>query len=602
MSAGDKYFQGNPIRLDVSRSKFPLNHNWRGSFNAGEWVPFFTQEVLAGDTFKVDANILLRSTTPSNPVMDDATISAEFFYVPFDLILSRSYMTPSTTDSLRSWRYFFGSQDSTLNMPTPANGVTLPTVNIYNNYNNSGDYLVGGLADCLGMPIPNGGGASYYKVNCLKALAYYAVYNEYLRDPNTMSPVTYSVNNSNGALLFSPNDDAGIPGGSDNSKFSKFPLVPACANHGFFGSALPWPQRNSVSVTLPLGSSAPVIDPDSNDGSVAKPYSMMFHSNGAVDDISGREIYFYRGSSSNYNGQAKIYPDTGEPSVVSHLSLILGSKNPNATSGGGLVADLSNATAASINTIRAAFATQRWYEQLSRSGNRYDEMIKGMFGVTPPVKGTKPEYLGGKDIPLNIQQVNGTGATNLGNAGATSNTFDAGHYFTKSFTEPGIIIGIMCVRTHDSFAQGIDSLDAKSERFDFYWPQFANLGEVGLKKKLLFVDANTSGQFTSDDESIFGYQEYAAEYRYHPDVVTGEFRPRSGVTGLPNWTYCNFFNSHPTLKEFLIGGSRFKNNVDRTLTVSATTAGYQFFGMVHMDVTAVRPMPLHSIPGLLDHH
>lgn len=593
MSAGDKYFQGNPIRLDVSRSKFPLNHNWRGSFNAGEWVPFFTQEVLAGDTFKLDANILLRSTTPSNPVMDDATISAEFFFVPFDLMLSRSYMTPSTTDSLRSWRYFFGSQDSTLNMPTPANGVKLPTLSIYGDNGQNKDYLVGGLADCLGMPKPNGSGASYYKVNCLKALAYYAVYNEYLRDPNTMAPVTYSIN-ATGDLNFTPNADAGIPFQSDTSKFSKYPLVPACANHGFFGSALPWPQRNSVSVTLPLGSTAPVIDDQGHSGGSSDPINFYVRTlevpTGSPDSSA---VYLRQISESN---QGILHVDDTDINA-----LVLGSRIPGNTTSG-LKADLANATAASINTIRAAFATQRWFEQLARSGNRYDEMIKGMFGVTPPVKGTKPEYLGGKDIPLNIQQVNGTGDSNLGNAGATSNTFDAGHYFTKSFTEPGIIIGIMCVRTHDSFAQGIDSFDAKSERFDFYWPQFANLGEVGLKKKLLFVDGDTSGDFTSDDESIFGYQEYAAEYRYHPDVVTGEFRPRSGVTGLPNWTYCNFFNSHPTLKDFLIGGSRFKNNVDRTLTVSSSTAGYQFFGMVHMDVTAVRPMPLHSIPGLLDHH
>lgn len=595
MSAGDKYFQGNPIRLDVSRSKFPLNHNWRGSFNAGEWVPFFTQEILAGDTFKVNANLLLRSTTPSNPVMDDATISVEFFYVPFDLILSRAYMAPGTSDSTRSWRYFFGSQDSTLNMPTPASGVTLPTLEVYNG---SGDYLVGGLADCLGMPKPNGASGSRYKVNCLKALAYYAVYNEYLRDPNTMAPVTFSISGS-GAFGFTPNADAGIPSGADTVKFSKYPLVPACANHGFFGSALPWPQRNSVSVTLPLGDSAPVLDSGNRRGSFSDAYQFSVVAgsswSGPSDDISFHASNAFRGNLALGEGtESSPFNDIG--------SIVFGSSNPLASTAGGLHADLKNATAASINTIRAAFATQRWYEQLARSGNRYDEMIKGMFGVTPPVKGLKPEYLGGKDIPLNIQQVNGTGATNLGNAGATSNTFDAGHYFTKSFTEPGIVIGIMCVRTHDSFAQGVDPFDVKSERFDFYWPQFANLGEVGLTKKLLYVDGNGSGEFTSDDQAIFGYQEYAAEYRFHPDVVTGEFRPRSGVTGLPNWTYCNFFNSHPTLKDFLIGGSRFKSNVDRTLTVLSSTSGYQFFGMVHMDVTAVRPMPLHSIPGLLDHH
>lgn len=588
MSAGDKLFQGNPIRLDVSRSRFPLGHSWRGTLNAGSWVPFYTQEVLAGDTFKVDANVLLRSNIPSMPVMDDATISVEFFYVPFDLILSRSYMTPSNADSSRSWRYFFGAQDNYLNMPTPAAGVTLPVINV-----KASDYLIGGLADCLGIPAPNdpGADANYYQVNCLKALAYYAVYNEFLRDPNTMEPVTYSI--TSGKVAFTPNADAGIPTDLLADKFVEFPCVPACANHGFFGSALPWPQRNTTTVTIPLGTSAPVKDSSNHTGTANDPYQFVLRDYGTPTTGDSVKI-----GSIGPGASPLVNLTDGSTGLLGGIAF--GNRNPLSPLGG-LYADLQNAAAASINTIRAAWATQRWFEQLSRSGNRYDEMLQGMFGVTPPSKGNKPEYLGGKDIPLNMSQVNGTGSTNLGQEGATSNTFDAGHYFTKSFTEPGIIIGIMCVRTHDSFAQGVDPFDVKSERFDFYWPQFANLGEVGLTKKLLYVKGNTSGGFTSKDQEVFGYQEYASDYRFHPDVTTGYFRPQAGY-GLANWTYVNYFSDHPTLKGFLIGGDRFKDNVDRTLSVKSSAAGYQFFGMVHLNVVAVRPMPLHSIPGLLDHH
>lgn len=590
MGIGDNYFQGNPIRLDRARSRFPLNHNWRGTFNAGRWVPFFTQEVLAGDTFKVDANLLVRSSIPAVPVMDNATISVEFFYVPFDLLLSRSYMTPSTSDSLRSWRYFFGAQDSTLNMPTPDANVALPTLEVH-----ASDYLVGGLADCLGIPIPQDAGddANYYKVNCLKALAYYAVYNEFLRDPNTMSPVVFSVS-SGGAVSFAYNADAGIPVDLSGEKFASYGLVPACANHGFFGSALPWPQRNSTSVTLPLGITAPVKDKNGYDGSSANPMLLYFKTGDPLSTMDGVDLTYKRTTSNQYYGEVLANGTVRVDRVV------FGTSSPGGTTTG-LVADLQNATAASINTIRTAFAVQRWYEQLARSGNRYDEMIQGMFGVTPPSKGNRPEYLGGKDIPMNMSQVNGTGDSNLGKPGADCNTFDAGHYFTKSFTEPGIILGLMCVRTHDSFAQGVDPFDIKSERTDFWWPQFANLGEIGLSKKLLYVKGSTTGAFSTADNEVFGYQEYGADYRYHPDVVTGLFRPTVSA-GLSKWTYVNKFSTHPTLKGFLIGGDRFKDNVDETLSVQSETAGYQFFSMVHLDVVAVRPMPLHSIPGLLDHH
>lgn len=260
-----------------------------------------------------------------------------------------------------------------------------------------------------------------------------------------------------------------------------------------------------------------------------------------------------------------------------------------------------------------AVQEQRWFEALARGGNRIDELTAALFGVMPKdAGGNQPEYLGGKRIPLQVSQVNvtanGDGDTNskVGNTGAFSLTSDIDYYFTKSFDRWGSIIGVACVRYRDSFGNSLNRMFLRHNRFDFYFPQFANLGEQPIYKHELDVDSVSSfpsgGAYPQSD--VFGYQEAWADYRYIPDTVTGLVRPGQS---LAHWTYANSIakETKNTMVDNLAGflaASKAKNAIDRTLLVDSDTSGFQFLAQFQFDITAVRPMPMYSIPGLVDHH
>lgn len=583
MARQSEYMQRNPVRLDISRSRFHMAPRWTGAFDAYKLVPIFTYtDILPGDTFKLSTSFVVRMSTPVAPVMDDLFLDVAFYFVPHELILSRSYMSPSTNDSNHSWKAFIGAQDSLLNMPVPDSDVELPHALIYGN-----NYAEGGIVDCMGIPQFSG---NYY-INALAPLAFMAVWNENYRDPNVQNPGVFSITSNQVGWTWAA---AGLTNGS--YLFSSATLPNVCRLHGYFGSALPWPQRNSETITMPLGISAPVIDGgvmhDMGNGTNGI-FSPSLEQSGAVPVIYGGRMVNETDGSWNLAAR-KISVDGETIDDVYRFTKT------------SLVADLANASAVSINTFRLAVQEQRWYEALARGGNRIDELTAALFGVMPKdAGGNQPEYLGGKRIPLNVTQVNVTanseaGSQNngVGNTGAFSLTSDVDYYFTKSFDRWGSIIGVACVRYRDSFGRSLNRMFTRHERFDFYFPQFANLGEQPVyRHEADVMSGNSSNGYLESD--VFGYQEAWADYRYIPDVVTGLVRPGKS---LQHWTYAN--GAVGTLAQFLTGqgSAPAVSNIDRSLVVGSSTAGFQFLGQFQFDITAVRPMPLYSIPGLVDHH
>jgi hypothetical protein len=265
----------------------------------------------------------------------------------------------------------------------------------------------------------------------------------------------------------------------------------------------------------------------------------------------------------------------------------------------GLVAvQPSVAQAATINQLRLAFQIQKFYEQQARGGSRYTEVVRSFFGVTSPdARLQRPEYLGGNRVPINVNQIvqqSGTqsGTTPQGTVVGQSLTTDKHSDFTKSFTEHGLIIGVMVARYDHTYQQGLNRLWSRKDKFDFYWPVFANIGEQAIKNKEIFAQGNDK------DNEVFGYQEAWAEYRYKPNMVTGEMRS-AYAQSLDVWHLADDYSTLPSLSDSWIRED--KANIDRVLAVTSAVSN-QFFADIYVKNYCTRPMPMYSVPGLIDHH
>ncbi|AXH74189.1 MAG: major capsid protein [Microviridae sp.] len=511
---------------DIQRSTFDRSHGLKTTFNAGELVPIYVDEALPGDTFSCNLTAFSRLATPIHPTMDNAFMDTHFFAVPVRLVWDDFEEFMGETKTYKA----AGSDrlDGTPDFTVAA--PVPPTITA----GGSGEAECA-LADDFGIPTKQAG----LEVAARWHRAYTLVWNDWFRDENLQAPKTISTTS-----------------GADSTTYE---LLNRGKKHDYFTSALPWPQKGA-DVTIPLGTVANI------------------HTAAGTDD----EIGVYSDADSDFK---RLLPFTGTPDYITMSGS--GGATPETNK---LYADLSDATAATINQLRLAFATQKFLEIQARGGSRYIEVIKNHFNVTSPdARLMRPEYIGGGSSPVNISPVAQTSSTDAttpqGNLSAIGTTVLSGHSFTKSFTEHTIVIGMVSVRTDLTYQQGLNRMFSRETIYDYYWPTLSTIGEQAVKNKEIYAQGNAA------DETTFGYQERYAEYRYKPSSVTGKFR--SNATGtLESWHYAQEYASLPLLGDSWIQVT--DTNVQRTLAVASEP---QFIFDSLFKLRCTRPMPVNSIPG-----
>lgn len=551
----ERHFNQIP-QMRASRTRFNRDQTILTTFDSGKLIPFYVDEVLPGDTFGVDTTAIIRMTTPKYPVLDDAFIDFYYFYCPNRILWD-------------DFKQFMGEIETNPWMPTKSYKV--PKIVINGKKENPEPYE-GSILDYMGIPtkIENA-----FKVNALPIRAYVKIWNEFFRDENVDNAATIKTDSADIVYQDSMESDnkideilmKAVNGGR---------CLPVNKFHDYFTSCLPYAQRGPE-VMLPLEGNAPV-------GLYKNKELTEFGTAGGKDGI------FF-----NQPNKGEYAPAIENDTIGNRNSLVVGSNNKNTEVDdlAYLGANLNAVTATTINELRKAVAVQQYYEALARGGSRYREQVKALWNVVISDKTVQvPEYLGGGRYHVNINQIVQTSGqqtntdTPIGETGAMSVTPINESSFTKSFEEHGFIIGVCCVRHNHSYQQGLERFWSRTDRLDYYVPQFANLGEQPVKKKEIMLTG------TPTDEETFGYQEAWADYRMKPNRVSGKMR--SNATGkLDFWHYADNYSTIPTLSQGWMAEG--KAEIARTLIVQDEP---QFFGAIRVANNTTRRMPLYSVPGL----
>ena len=508
-----------------NKNAFDLSHERKMSMNMGDLVPCFVQEVIPGDKFKVNMEHLIRFQPLLAPIMHRVNVYTHFFFVPNRIIWNEFE------------KFITGGEDGQQEPVFPR---------LYGDIGNDYDttpFKTGSLADYLGIPCTNyntgDNPVNNFSVSALPFRAYQLIYNEYYRDQNLTPPIEFS----KGSGYINPESADWV---------NLLNLRKRAWEKDYFTSALPWAQRGTE-LTIPTVSGyANVISNETYPKFAPGPLSAaspIQQPNGILTNGLGESLKF---------------------------------------SNSGLKTDLTNAPRTSINELRQAFQIQKWLEKSARGGARYIEQILSHFGIkSSDARLQRPEYLGGGKTPVIISEVLQTSATESGSAQGNM----AGHgisvgntnSFVKSFEEHGIVLGIMSILPRTSYQNGLPRIFRKYDKFDYYWPDFAHLGEQAVYNRELFLKYDT----LEGDDTVFGYQPRYSEYRYCPDTVHGDFKGN-----LDYWHMGRKFTAEPALNTSFVTS-------DPTSRIFAVTdpSSHKLLVQTYCNFQAIRPVSKFGTPA-----
>ena len=532
------------------KNNFDLSHEVKMTGNMGKLMPCYIQDVIPGDSFKVDTQQLIRFSPLLAPMMHNVDFKLDYFFVPYRLVWDE-------------WKDFITGGEDGNDLPSyPRIEVSSAKATSY--------FTKGSLADYLGVPVRSSlagaeGGAwsdiqtsDYQYLSLLPFRAYQLIYHEYFRDQNV-------------GTEYEQHTDSGVELNWDHLN-DQLTLRNTNWEKDYFTSSLPFLQRGGE-VTLPLGDIAPIVYGDYSD-----------ITDGTTDDNQYAR--------KRYSVDPIAYLSGTVSANTSNSKLTIGGDVGNIDLSGSHAVDLSSATGATINELRKASALQQWLELMARAGSRYREQIYAIFGEKIPDYTVQiPKYLGGGKTPVMISEVLSTYSNSSVSGDAPTGDM-TGHAlalgdnigFTESFDEHGIILGLCRVVPKTSYVQGISRFWQKFDKFDHFFPQFANLGEQEVYNKEIYIEGNTT-----DDDQIFGYQQRYAEYKYAQNRVAGDFRDT-----LAHWELSRrFTGSAPLLNQSFV-----ECNPDTRIFAIENADEHKVWMSLYHKVNAIRPIPYFSNPSL----